>query len=126
MSKIYIAAPFKRQAFAANVAKYLVAKGHRVTSRWISATNVELDFHSKAPCLAESHKDLFDIDAADFVLVLTVPEPIGAGHHVEVGYAIGKGKRFVVAGPIKSVFHHMASHHYLDVEEAFMRIEEWT
>jgi len=51
---------------------------------------------SDAPPEIGVQKDLHEIDNADVLLAL-VPEQLSAGVQFEIGYAVGKGKRVVLA-----------------------------
>lgn len=57
-------------------------------------------------CLAE--RDLFEIDSApNFIQLTQHCEVSRGGMHVELGYALARGKRIVIVGPRVTIFHHM-------------------
>lgn len=99
--KIYIAAPYPYLEEADAVAQHLRSKGHIITSRWLKTVS-DLDN-------AGARMDLEDIDAADVFLALNPPgwANIGTGgRHVELGYALAKGKKIILAGERTNVFHY--------------------
>lgn len=108
---IYIAAPFARKADGIAVRGVLQEMGHTVTSSWLDEPDAEGAGLPSDPetCREMSLRDFADIRSASVLLVLTDPRPIGVGHHVELGYALASDLVVVVAGPVKSVFHHLAS-----------------
>lgn len=112
MTSIYLAAPWVNREVARVVRDELEAVGHVVTSRWLGVLDSGPIPSSPEKCKQEANMDLNDIDLASLFLVLTDERPVGAGHHVELGYALAKKKHIVVVGPIKSVFHHLADHHF--------------
>lgn len=107
--KIYLAANWSLKDEMRQARSFLHQAGHQVTSRW-------LDFPAQqslnAPDLADdpeigvayASKDLEDIDAAECVLVFTEVASTTGGLHVELGYALGRGKRVLVCGPRVNVF----------------------
>jgi nucleoside 2-deoxyribosyltransferase len=98
--KIYIAAPYPARDAAIKLMERLEVSGHVVTSRWLRERD-EMD-------AAAAQKDLEDVDAAD-VLLFVHDEGWAnkgtGGRHVEFGYALARGKRIVMIGPIANVFH---------------------
>lgn len=118
MRSIYIAAPWANREIAKGVRVELVSLGHLVTSRWLDVPDTGQLPSDRELCLREAKTDVEDIALADTLLVLTDPRPIGVGHHVEFGIALAAGKRIILAGPVKSVFHHMADAIYADWEDA--------
>lgn len=111
MSKIYIAAPFKTGIGPARAAApEIEAMGHELTSTWYfpEASYYPLDDFRNNERIAL--QCLVEVDRADLVLSLTQPGNDGTGHLIEFGYALRAGKVLVVAGPLKSSFHHLAPH----------------
>jgi nucleoside 2-deoxyribosyltransferase len=131
--RIYLAARFDRYPEMRDVRRVLHAWGHEVTARWI-------DLHGGGQTVAETtptldadpyrtrrlaQEDVEDIEAADLVIVFTSPVPTTTGgHHVELGLALGLGKRLAVCGPRTNVFHtlpqvvHFAT--WGELEQAFV------
>lgn len=104
--RVYIAGRSERRAELQAVAGVLDGEGVAVTSRWL------LDDEAWALGLASRAKgaeiDLADIDAASGVLSFTEEAGGGTGgRHVELGYALAKGKWLWIIGPRENVFHHL-------------------
>ena len=105
MMKVYIAAPFSELPFAAKIAVGLTQAADIIcTARWLTE-------HSEMT--AEwAQRDLDDIDAADVLVALnaaTWNEPAAnkgsGGRHVELGYALARGKPIVLVGVRSNIFH---------------------
>jgi hypothetical protein len=74
-----------------------------VTSRWIRS-EAQSDPLSDPDACAEAAAECFaDVDAAQTVIYFA--EHGSVGKHVELGYAIARGKKVVVVGTPTSVFH---------------------
>jgi hypothetical protein len=121
--KVYVAAPYAARKLAHYVAGYLDQGGFSVTSSWINGTR-PITPGVLGACPDVDHEtiqghaggDLADIDAADVVLLLTssfvrsrlpyiLEEHLHTGgRHVEVGYAIAKGKPVHIIGDPENVF----------------------
>lgn len=102
--KVYIAAPYESRAYAQLLAPQLVARGCTVLASWLHHQAEESD--------VEARIDLADIDQANLVVVLNPPgfERAGTGgRHVELGYALGRGKTVVLVGEATNVFHHLTT-----------------
>jgi nucleoside 2-deoxyribosyltransferase len=96
---IYIATKFDQKPLAEFVGYRLQTLGHKVTSRWHS-------FKEDNDMQAAAIRDLEDIDAADAVLVIDWDIKNGCGMWVEMGYALGKGKKvFILRSSGRGVFH---------------------
>jgi hypothetical protein len=112
MSTVYIAARFDiRDQLLHDVVRPLHAAGHSVTSRWVSADSAEpvLDANDLATDISAGiipgTECLEDIKQADVVAVFTDAPSSTGGYHVELGYALGLGKRIEIVGPALNVFH---------------------
>lgn len=105
--KVYIAASFKNREGAKAWKDGLEAKGMTITSRWIENHLEDLDPLTDVQRAQEAVHDLEDIDAADVLLFLNTPEipSTSGGQHLEMGYALAKGKPVYLVGPQTSVFH---------------------
>jgi nucleoside 2-deoxyribosyltransferase len=115
--KVYIAAPFEERNKALFLKAVLVNRGAIVTSTWLTDADgntanmaaIQDRFHD---CRCRAVKDYQDIDAADVFLLYKPLEihrkPTTGGHHVETGYAQGKGKPIVLFGARENVFHYRA------------------
>lgn len=110
---IYLAAPWANRVATRAIRDELVAMGCEVTSRWLDVPDGP-QVPDEARAIQEARMDIDDINAAEMLIVLTDERPIGAGHHVEFGYAMAIGLDLVVVGPIKSVFHYLAGYRFSD------------
>lgn len=110
---IYLAAPWVNREATRTIRDELVAMGHEVTSRWLDVPDGP-QIPDEARSKTEAVMDLDDIDRSDCLVVTTDERPIGAGHHVEFGYAMAIGLRLVVIGPMKSVFHYLPDDRFPD------------
>jgi nucleoside 2-deoxyribosyltransferase len=102
MTTIYVAAAWAWREQAQELAKVLHQSGHRVTSRWLD------EIHEIGAVGARD--DLEDIDAADTLVLMTMP--IGTmfssgGRMVELGYAIARRKNIVLLGERENIFCHL-------------------
>ncbi len=96
MNKFYVASSFKNIDTVRSVSKQLINKGYIQTYDWTK--------NEKASTL----KDLKDIGQleksavmeADFLIVIL---PAGKGSHIELGIALGQGKRIYVYSPSNEV-----------------------
>jgi nucleoside 2-deoxyribosyltransferase len=109
--KVYLAARYSRHPEMQQIEASLRAMGHEVTSRWIQGGHELSKEGSTEAQQAErgrfAEEDLADLLAADCCLCFT-EEPRSTnsrgGRHVELGIAIGAGKRVVVVGWRENVF----------------------
>lgn len=92
--KIYIASHDRELAEA--IAKTL--HGHEIVSRWHSTES--------RPCGEWAIKDLEDVDACDVLVSLASFENVPGGKHVELGYALGIGKKVIHWCRIENIFHY--------------------
>jgi hypothetical protein len=113
--KIYLAARYSRHPEMREVRDWLEEQGHKVTSRWIDChsdivgdftSSFTQDFLNANPdrCAPLGQHDLDDLDEADWVISFT-GGGLKGGRHVELGYALARGKRLFVVGPRENVFH---------------------
>ncbi len=107
--RIYIAARYGRRTDAAALGKELAAAGHEITARWLTGIHGQ-DDGNMSRWGEFALDDVQDMDRADVLIALTEPptdaHPRG-GRHVELGYALGTGKRIVLIGPRENVFCHL-------------------
>lgn len=115
--RVYLAARYSRKDELLGYATELAELGIEVTSRWIQGLHeippegIEVDSHEHYQWCAED--DLADLDAADVLVAFTEPEGLIAGRgrggrHVELGYAIAKGKPVLICGHRENVFCHLS------------------
>lgn len=123
MTRIYLAAPYRRQAEMARCAEQLRALGHVVTSRWHEGGGTPLlgAATEEQRQLANRYAtgDIEDTIACElFVAFTTTPMASelpaasvtaqgqeNGGTHVEFGIGLGFGKVHWVVGPRENVFH---------------------
>lgn len=122
--KIYLAARYSRRLELCGYREELAALGHEVTSRWLNGSH-QLDNqgipisddgerrfeegdpsvdHLRAHFAAE---DLVDVITAETLVAFTEEPRSGnsrGGRHVELGIALGTGKRVIIVGPRENVF----------------------
>ena len=113
--KVYLAARYSRREELLGYRSWLLAAGVSCTALWLDGHDLpegledgdsrEIAFTSqRAEWAAE---DLKGINAADLVVCFTEPEATTArrgGRHVEMGYALGRGKTVWIVGPRENVF----------------------
>lgn len=108
--KFYIATSLSRIKDHNLVRNALMAYGHKLTYDWTLQLSVESV--SRKRLEEVSLKDLNGIACADWVIVLL---PGGKGTHVELGFAIGRGKNVILhseddaffeLGPETNAFYH--------------------
>lgn len=113
MPRVYIAAPAPLIDHARALRNVLVAAGDQVTARWL-----DVPFEDTP---AAARMDLDDIDAADLLIALN-PEPWRqkgtGGRHVELGYALARGKQVLLVGARTNVFHYDARVTFLPMSPA--------
>lgn len=112
MIAFYLAGRFARTDELLGIRDVIEALGGEVTSRWIHGDHKIDDSgkpdndHTPSPeQLAQ--EDVEDVKRAD-VLIAFTEEPRSfasrGGRHVELGIALGLGKRIIVVGPRENVF----------------------
>lgn len=120
--RVYVSAPWPLQAQARAWRAVLEHAGFVVIARW-------LDLPADAQADAEgAEMDLEDVVASDVLLLINPPEWAErgtGGRHVELGYALGAGKRLVLFGARTNVFHQLpAVEAYDDVDACLVALEE--
>lgn len=99
---VYIAAPYPIRDLAQGVMRFLEEAGLDVTSSWLKSEDHLDDKHARL--------DLADVDRADALVLLNHKEWVNSGtggRHVEVGYAIARGKPIVLVGERSNIFHYL-------------------
>jgi nucleoside 2-deoxyribosyltransferase len=121
-ANVYLAAQFARRDELRGYRDALAVSGVVVTSRWLDSH--EDDGHCMPAYLARcAVEDLEDIDRADMVVCFTESPETSAkrgGRHVELGYALARGKTVIVAGPRENVFCHLPQVLHIPVEGEFL------
>jgi nucleoside 2-deoxyribosyltransferase len=103
--EIYIAAPFASKAEAQDIRVKLERQGWTVTSNWLD-TPYGVEECRPEVLREEAFRDLTDIHRASDFLLLNWPGSQG-GMLVELGFAMARGKRIWVMGPLSNVFLHL-------------------
>lgn len=108
---VYVSAHFPEAPTARYVSDCLAGAGHRIVSTWYS-TGTESD------PVASAVRDFREIDESDALVMLSTPHRTTGGKFVELGYALGKGKRVFVLGVRENwMIHHPSISVYASVEE---------
>lgn len=122
--KVYLAAQYPRRDEMRHVAKLLRENNILVTSRWLSETaslGSHLNEATNAENLSAAIHDRADIDAADTLVLFAEDPTVGfprGTHHVEFGYAMGKGKRLVVINGPENIFQYFPEViHYFTLQD---------
>ena len=101
---VYIAAPFHYgREHAKTVRLELKHRGFFCTSHWIDSHIT--DSSDESMLQGEAEQDLYDIGAAD-ALILLNDHPPSVGRSIETGYALALRMPIFLIGPKTSVFHH--------------------
>ena len=117
--KVYLAAPFEERPVMLYIKEQLEKHGVIVTSTWLtpddnqSMNKLQAMSNKHDQCRKRAIVDFVDIDEANYFVVYkpsTIHKvPTTGGHHVETGYALGKGKPVIVYGERENVFHYHPS-----------------
>lgn len=118
--KFYLAARYSRRLELVEHREFIEAKGGEVTSRWLHGNHQIADGDEASDTAARTFatEDVDDVLAADYLIAFT-EEPRATnsrgGRHVELGLALGAGKRVIVVGPRENVFTWLPSvRHYAE------------
>ena len=124
MTAVYLAARYSRRLELCGYRDQLMELGITVTSRWLNGMhqlddqgvpigdNGERIFESTDTAVPKwrrwfAEHDRDDVLSADMLIAFTEEPRSGnsrGGRHVELGLALGSGKRVVVVGPRENVF----------------------
>lgn len=103
--KVYLAARYEENGRMRDWRDVLVGHGIVVTSRWIDGGHEDM---TESRFAAYAEEDLLDVEQADALVMLSDREHFRTGRggrHVEVGYALARGKRVILVGDRENVFH---------------------
>ena len=122
--RVYLAARYSRKNEIAALIPVFGAHGISVCSRWLREPHppdIKLCEVSPKFCRDTAQIDLEDIEACDTLVFFAEDPLVGTprgGRHVEMGFALGIGKRIVVIGAEKeNIFHYLPQVvHYPDVK----------
>ncbi|MFB7140181.1 nucleoside 2-deoxyribosyltransferase [Gottfriedia sp. NPDC056225] len=118
--KFYIASSLKNIELVRYVSKILIEKGFINTYDWTTNENVATLEELKV--IGQEEKEA--VIKADFVVVLF---PAGKGSHIELGIALGSGKKVYLYSPNKEVDNFETTstfYHLPEVEKYFGTIED--
>lgn len=120
MTRVYIAGRFTAQArlrYEA-VALKMLDPEINVVSSWLWSEESDVGY-SDEQALEWAKRDCREVGTADVLIVDTIDESTTGGREVEFGMAGAWGIRTVVIGPLRNVFHQLASEHYDTWDEFF-------
>lgn len=135
--KIYLAARYSKRLELCELKSHIESLGHTITSRWLlgghqwngMASAVWSDEQEAAGIIPPAavrfaQDDIEDIGACDCLIAFpdTPREPSTSrgGMHVELGYALGIGKRIIVCGIRQNVFHLLPEVEFLETKQAVL------
>lgn len=134
MTTAYIAARYDRRRDMQLIVPLLEAVGIGVQATWLDGSHE--GFTDPAILAACASWDLADVALCDLLVFFSEHPDVGftsGGRHVELGYALGRGKRVVVIGPAENVFHHTVERYaslgeFLDAEREARGVapHDWT
>jgi nucleoside 2-deoxyribosyltransferase len=126
--KIYIAASFNSAERIYEQALELESIGHTVTGVWFQPHDpIEKMWDGNfGGRVAEvmAVRDLHHIKKADLMVIDTLDPSSTGGRNVELGYAIGLGKRVILIGKAENVFMSLINECYDDWEEFYENLDE--
>ncbi len=98
-----VSASYRRIQEARELAAWLIAQGHTVTSRWLAAdAQIGKEYvHCDEAMAAFSDMDLEDVEASEALVMLCGDPPDLAsrgGRHAELGWALRVGKKCFLLG----------------------------
>lgn len=112
--RIYLAGAWERRSLLRGIAGGLAKVGHEVVSSWLTENEQEHASQYAAHASEWSERDFSDIDSAQLFVTLTeeADSPYRrGGRHVELGYALARGKTVAVIGPRETTFHYLVPEH---------------
>lgn len=116
----YIASSFKNKNEVRNISKLLIDKGYIHTYDWT--------LNNRATSLQALEKigkeELAAVKNSDFIIVIL---PAGKGSHIELGIAIGLGKKIFLYSPNKEVNNLEATstfYHLPEVNKCYGEVED--
>ncbi|MGG2028019.1 nucleoside 2-deoxyribosyltransferase [Gottfriedia sp. S16(2024)] len=120
MIKFYLASSLKNIEMVRYVSKILIEKGFINTYDW--TTNENVTTLEELKVIGQKEKEA--VIKADFVVVLF---PAGKGSHIELGIALGSGKKVYLYSPNKEVDNFETTstfYHLPEIEKCFGTIED--
>ncbi|THE13039.1 group-specific protein [Bacillus timonensis] len=120
MKKFYIASSFKNIEMVRFVSQQLIKRGFLHTYDWTQNERVSTFNDLKAIGIQEKSAVL----ESDFLIVIL---PAGKGSHIELGIALGQGKKIYLYSPDDEINHFETTstfYHLPEVEKCIGTIEE--
>ncbi|RFB14774.1 group-specific protein [Bacillus sp. HNG] len=120
MKKFYIASSFKNVEMVRYVSQQLIKRGFLLTYDWTQNERASTFNELKAIGIQEKNAVL----KSDFLIVLL---PAGKGSHIELGIALGQGKKIYLYSSNNEINHFETTstfYHLPDVEKSIGTIEE--
>ncbi|MEK3886445.1 group-specific protein [Bacillus sp. FSL K6-3431] len=120
MEKFYVASSFKNIVAVRCVSKQLINKGYIQTYDWTN--NARSSTLENLKEIGQEEKNA--VMEADFIIVLL---PAGKGSHIELGIALGQGKRIFLYSPNNEVSNFESTstfYHLPEIEKCFGTIDE--
>jgi nucleoside 2-deoxyribosyltransferase len=118
--KFYVASSFRNLQTVRHVSEKLINRGFQLTYDWTRNEGV-----STIEQLGEiGRQEIQAVTEADFVIVIL---PAGKGSHVELGIALGRGKKVYLYSPneeVKDVEMTSTFYHVPEVRKCFGTIDE--
>jgi nucleoside 2-deoxyribosyltransferase len=125
MEKFYVASSFKNIDAVRYVSKQLINKGYIHTYDWTKNEKARNERTSTFKDLKDiGQKEKNAVLEADFIIILL---PGGKGTHIELGIALGQGKRIFLYSPNEEInkFETTSTFYHLpEVEKCFGTIDE--
>ncbi len=115
---VYIAGPFNKRRELKEIRQRLFERGIGSTSSWIDSHLEEFDCMTPESKWKEAKQDLLDVHRADGMVFCNLGQSTSGGMHLEMGFALAKGKPIWLLGEPTSIFHfHPSIAHIKDISE---------
>lgn len=125
MEKFYVASSFRNLNAVHHVADYLKGKGYIHTYDWTQNAKAREEQTSTFEDLSNiGQKEKIGVMDADFVVILL---PGGKGTHIELGIALGLGKRIILHFPDSAINNFETTstfYHLPEVEKCYGTLDE--
>lgn len=118
MTKVYIAGFFDTRARLRPYRDALVDMGYTITATWLDEEGVTYESTQADYHLACAVRDLQEVKACDMIIVDTLDVTPRGGREVEFGISLTKSIPRYIVGPVRNVFHQMATKRFSTWEDA--------
>jgi nucleoside 2-deoxyribosyltransferase len=129
--KVYVAARWDDRDDALLIKDFILKAGLICTSTWLTPHDDQSMDSLKQSAIEKPRqraiKDFEDIDACDVYLVYSPKKSHRngtGGKHVEMGYAMAKGKPCVLVGERENIFHYHPTVRVVDGVANFLKLME--